>query len=71
MVQVARRSASVLKRRKSRNRMEVSSERNHDGPSPAAGSVTDVPNTPAITEQPKDRDSEVIYYMDEPHAPGE
>lgn len=70
MVQVARRSASVLKRRKSRNRMEVSAERNHDGPSPATGSVTDVPNTQATTEQPKDGDSEVIYYMDEPHAPG-
>lgn len=70
MVQVARRSASVLKRRKSRNRMEVPSERNHDGPSPAAGSVNDVaPNTPASDTQ-KDGESEVIYYMDEPHAPG-
>lgn len=68
MVQVARRSASVLKRRKSRNRMEVP-ERSQDGPSPAAGSVNDVaPNTPADTQ--KDGDNEVIYYMDEPHAPG-
>jgi hypothetical protein len=70
MVQVARRSASVLKRRKSRNRMEVPSERSQDGPSPAAGSVSDVtPNTPAPDTQ-KDGDNEVIYYMDEPHVPG-
>lgn len=69
LTQVARRSASVLKRRKSRNRMEAPSDRNHDGPSPAAGSVIDVgPATPA--PDLKEGDSEVIYYMDEPHAPG-
>lgn len=71
MVQVARRSASVLKRRKSRNRMEAPSlDRSHEGPSPAAGSVNDVaPNTP-LPESTKEGESEVIYYMDEPHAPG-
>lgn len=70
MVQVARRSASVLKRRKSRNRMEVpASDRIQEGPSPAAGSVNDVaPNTP--NPDSKEGDSEVLYYMDEPHAPG-
>lgn len=70
MVQVARRSASVLKRRKSRNRMEVASDRSHDGPSPAAGSVSDVAPNATASESQKDGDNEVIYYMDEPHAPG-
>lgn len=70
MVQVARRSASVLKRRKSRNRMEVPADRSHDGPSPAAGSVNDVAPNAAAAETQKDGDNEVIYYMDEPHAPG-
>jgi hypothetical protein len=74
MVQVARRSASVLKRRKSRNRMEVPSvDRNHEGPSPVAGSVNDVaPNTPNVVESQMSKDSEndVIYYMDEPQAAG-
>ncbi|CRL03997.1 CLUMA_CG017115, isoform A [Clunio marinus] len=70
MVQVARRSASVLKRRKSRNRMEVQSERNHEGPSPATGSVNDVAHNIAANDSQKEGESEVIYYMDEPHAPG-
>lgn len=70
MVQVARRSASVLKRRKSRNRMEVPADRNHEGASPSTGSVNEVSNTPATADSQKDGDSEVIYYMDEPHAPG-
>jgi potassium voltage-gated channel KQT-like subfamily protein 1 len=70
MVQVARRSASVLKRRKSRNRMEAPSDRSHDGPSPAAGSVNDIALNATINEAQKDGESEVIYYMDEPHAPG-
>lgn len=74
MVQVARRSASVLKRRKSRNRMEVpSADRNHEGPSPSTGSVNDVqPHTPHTveTQMSKDSESEVIYYMDEPQPAG-
>lgn len=72
MVQVARRSASVLKRRKSRNRMEVPSvERSQEGPASGAGSVTEMPNTPNVdTQLSKDAESEVIYYMDEPHPPG-
>lgn len=50
--------------------MEVPADRNQEGPSPAAGSVNDVaPNTP-VPESLKEGDSEVIYYMDEPHAPG-
>lgn len=73
MVQVARRSASVLKRRKSRNRMEVPVvDRNQEGPSPAAGSVNDIadrqPNTSAADS--KDTENDVLYYMDEPHASG-
>ncbi|KAL7026795.1 hypothetical protein ACKWTF_005170 [Chironomus riparius] len=70
---VARRSASVLKRRKSRNRMEVSNvaERNHEGPASGGGSITEMPNTPNVdTQLSKEAESEVIYYMDEPHAPG-
>ncbi|KAG5683162.1 hypothetical protein PVAND_012459 [Polypedilum vanderplanki] len=73
MVQVARRSASVLKRRKSRNRMEVPSvDRNHEGPSPNTGSVNDMPHTPNIVESQmsKDSENEVIYYMDEPQGAG-
>jgi len=77
MVQVARRSASVLKRRKSRNRMEVPSERNQEGASPGAGSVNDVvvgqaaaSAAAADSQLSKDNENEVIYYMDEPHAPG-
>lgn len=70
MVQVARRSASVLKRRKSRNRMEVPVDRSHEGPSPSAGSINEVSNAAATTDTPKDGESEVIYYIDEPHAPG-
>lgn len=64
MSQVARRSASVLKRRKSRNRMEVSSDRNNQPQ-----------NNDAVNESNdthKDGDNEVIqYYMEEPHVPGE
>lgn len=73
MVQVARRSASVLKRRKSRNRMEVpSADRNHEGPSPSGGSVAEMPHTPNVVESQmsKDSENEVIYYMDEPQAAG-
>lgn len=71
MVQVARRSASVLKRRKSRNRMEVpAAERNNNTNSELpASNVNETPNTPAETQ--KEGDNEVIYYMDEPHAIGE
>lgn len=63
MVQVARRSASVLKRRKSRNRMEAP-DRNQEG---AVGSNTNdvvTPNTPGT----ENHDSEVMYYMDEPQT---
>ncbi|CAO1398778.1 unnamed protein product [Diamesa serratosioi] len=62
MVQVARRSASVLKRRKSRNRMETP-DRNQEA---AVGSTNDVvtPNTPGA----ENHDSEVMYYMDEPQT---
>ena len=73
MVQVARRSASVLKRRKSRNRMEVPNvvERNEGCPASSSGSITEMPNTPNVdTQLSKEAESEVIYYMDEPHAPG-
>lgn len=72
MVQVARRSASVLKRRKSRNRMEVpAAERNNntnnsEGPS---SNVNETSNIPEAAQ--KDGDNEVIYYMEEPHAIGE
>lgn len=72
MVQVARRSASVLKRRKSRNRMEVPNvERNPEGNASGAGSVTEMPNTPNVDTQMSKETDEVIYYMDEPHGPGE
>lgn len=72
MVQVARRSASVLKRRKSRNRMEVpAAERNNntnnsEGPS---SNINETSNIPEAAQ--KDGDNEVIYYMEEPHAIGE
>lgn len=49
-------------------------DRNHEGPSPSAGSVNDVvPHTPHTVESQisKDSENEVIYYMDEPHPPGE
>lgn len=50
--------------------MEVPADRNHEGASPSTGSVNEVSNTPATADSQKDGDSEVIYYMDEPHAPG-
>jgi hypothetical protein len=67
MSQVARRSASVLKRRKSRNRMEVSSERNNTN-----NNNNDGPNqSQSVDETHKDGDNEVLqYYMEEPQAPG-
>lgn len=52
--------------------MEVSNvaERN-EGPASGGGSVTEMPNTPNVdTQLSKEAESEVIYYMDEPHAPG-
>lgn len=54
MVQVAKRGASVLKRRKSRNRMEAS---------------TGTPNTPQ-QEIPTRSESEgdVVFYTEEPKA---
>lgn len=61
MVQVAKRGASVLKRRKSRNRMEppsstsgaaaASSSTNNDGPPPRSES-----------------DGDVVFYVEEPRA---
>lgn len=48
--------------------MEVPTDRNHDGPSPGAGSVNDV--APTSANEIKEGDNEVIYYADEPHPPG-
>ncbi len=63
MVQVARRSASVLKRRKSRNRMEAP-DRNQEGTN--NNTSVDTPNTPAADS--KNDDGDVVFYMEEPHA---
>lgn len=62
MVQVARRSASVLKRRKSRNRMENAADRNQDSsvnnPSPVDSNVT----------KSEVDGGDVVFYMEEPQS---
>lgn len=57
MVQVAKRGASVLKRRKSRNRMEPPNR--------------DTPNTPQDSTAPPPRsesDGDVVFYTEEPRS---
>lgn len=46
--------------------MEVSSERNNDGPSLAAGNVNNLVGNLASNDLQKELECEVIYYMDEP-----
>lgn len=56
MVQVAKRGASVLKRRKSRNRMEAPNR--------------DTPNTPQDSVPPprSESDGDVVFYTEEPRS---
>lgn len=71
MVQVARRSASVLKRRKSRNRMEPPDrdrDRGNQEPNSNINSSVDTPNTPAADSQMKTDEGDVVFYMEEPTA---
>lgn len=64
MVQVAKRGASVLKRRKSRNRMEPPSS-TRDGTSAAAAAADG-----GAAQQPtrSESDGDVVFYMDEPRS---
>ncbi|XP_055591191.1 potassium voltage-gated channel subfamily KQT member 1-like [Uranotaenia lowii] len=61
MVQVARRGASVLKRRKSRNRMDAPGMKN-----------SGTPMTPAADSHlsKSESDGDVVFYMEEPRAAG-
>lgn len=58
MVQVAKRGASVLKRRKSRNRMEAPS--NDGQPSGIGGGQQPPPRS--------ESDGDVVFYVEEPRA---
>ena len=71
MVQVAKRGASVLKRRKSRNRMEppsaMSSANTSGGTATASTSSTVLvnPNSDAACGE---SDGDVVFYVEEPRA---
>lgn len=68
MVQVAKRGASVLKRRKSRNRMEAPSG---TATSSGAGSALATNDGQATGHQPPPRsesDGDVVFYVEEPRA---
>lgn len=68
MVQVAKRGASVLKRRKSRNRMEAPSA---TATSSGAGSILGANDGQATGQQPPPRsesDGDVVFYVEEPRA---
>lgn len=66
MVQVAKRGASVLKRRKSRNRMEPPSSTRDGSTSAAAAAAADG----GAAQQPtrSESDGDVVFYMDEPRS---
>lgn len=65
MVQVAKRGASVLKRRKSRNRMEPPSAR--DTSTSVAAGAADA-GTGAQQTPRSESDGDVVFYMDEPRS---
>lgn len=68
MVQVAKRGASVLKRRKSRNRMDSSSTNNNNNNS---GNQTASNNDGQSTSHMPTRsesDGDVVFYTEEPRA---
>lgn len=61
MVQVAKRGASVLKRRKSRNRMEA--------PASAVAAASAATSTTEANGPPRsESDGDVVFYMEEPRA---
>lgn len=69
MVQVAKRGASVLKRRKSRNRMDSSSTNNNNNNN--SGNQTTSNNDGQSTSQMPTRsesDGDVVFYTEEPRA---
>ena len=64
MVQVAKRGASVLKRRKSRNRMDSSSTNNNNNNTGPDGQAT-AAQAPTRSES---ADGDVVFYTEEPRA---
>lgn len=68
MIQVAKK-ASVLKRRKSRNRMEVDQQGQQQGQQqdPASGGGGGGDNSGTDTSR-LDNDGDIIFYMEEPKA---
>jgi hypothetical protein len=70
MVQVARRGASVLKRRKSRNRMDPSALKSAHATLQSTSSVANenpTPNTPAADSQvsKSESDGDVVFDMED------
>lgn len=70
MVQVAKRGASVLKRRKSRNRMEPPSSTVAATAVATAAAVTSASNDTSNGQPPprSESDGDVVFYVEEPRA---
>lgn len=70
MVQVAKRGASVLKRRKSRNRMESTSNTSNNNNNSSSGGANN--NEGQSGSQPPARsestDGDVVFYTEEPRS---
>lgn len=68
---VAKRGASVLKRRKSRNRMERNSQMTSRGEQQQQQDAGPTPNTPLTAESQiskSESDGDVVFYMEEPRS---
>lgn len=68
MVQVAKRGASVLKRRKSRNRMDSSSANTNNNNSGSGGNNDGQPAAGQIPPRSESTDGDVVFYTEEPRA---
>lgn len=65
---VAKRGASVLKRRKSRNRMERASTTTADNTQQQQQQTPNTPNTVESQISKSESDGDVVFYMEEPRA---
>lgn len=65
---VAKRGASVLKRRKSRNRMERNSQMGQGSQQAEASQTPNTPNTVESQITKSESDGDVVFYMEEPRS---
>lgn len=68
MVQVAKRGASVLKRRKSRNRMDSSSASNNNNNNNSSHPDGQATTTGQIPPRSESTDGDVVFYAEEPRS---